>query len=153
MTHSARKNLFCNPPKRLRNIFKEVPVITFRHSPNLCNLVCARLTNINRTAGLFHRWRVAGDGLRVKNIYESKNLQEVTGRTSSWAWNLWKPLTYCSIEENSFRQGSYSLKFERWYRFHIADQGTARYSLCSGAPNDRFLGDDLKWLVMHPGVL
>ena len=23
----------------------------------------------------------------------------------------------------------------------------------SGAPNDRFLGDDLKWLVMHPGVL
>ena len=23
----------------------------------------------------------------------------------------------------------------------------------SGAPNDRFLGNDLKWLVMHPGVL
>ena len=22
-----------------------------------------------------------------------------------------------------------------------------------GAPNDRFLGNDLKWLVMHPGVL
>ena len=23
----------------------------------------------------------------------------------------------------------------------------------AGAPNDRFLGNDLKWLVMHPGVL
>ena len=23
----------------------------------------------------------------------------------------------------------------------------------TGAPNDRFLGNDLKWLVMHPGVL
>ena len=23
----------------------------------------------------------------------------------------------------------------------------------SGAPNDRFLGNDLKWFVMHPGVL
>ena len=23
----------------------------------------------------------------------------------------------------------------------------------SGAPNDTFLGNDLKWLVMHPGVL
>ena len=23
----------------------------------------------------------------------------------------------------------------------------------SGAPNDRFLGNVLKWLVMHPGVL
>ena len=23
----------------------------------------------------------------------------------------------------------------------------------SGVPNDRFLGNDLKWLVMHPGVL
>ena len=21
----------------------------------------------------------------------------------------------------------------------------------SGAPNDRFMGNDLKWLVMHPG--
>ena len=29
-------------------------------------------------------------------------------------------------------------------------------AVCSedtGAPNDRFLGNDLKWLVMHPGVL
>ena len=25
--------------------------------------------------------------------------------------------------------------------------------ILSGAPNDRFLGNDLKWLVMHPGVL
>ena len=23
----------------------------------------------------------------------------------------------------------------------------------SGAPSDRFLGNDLKWLVMHPGVI
>ena len=23
----------------------------------------------------------------------------------------------------------------------------------AGAPNDRFLGNDLKWLVIHPGVL
>ena len=25
--------------------------------------------------------------------------------------------------------------------------------VATGAPNDRFLGNDLKWLVMHPGVL
>ena len=36
-------------------------------------------------------------------MFLCKNLQEVTGRTSSLAWNLWKPFTYCSIEENSFR--------------------------------------------------
>ena len=28
-----------------------------------------------------------------------------------------------------------------------------RTSASAGAPNDRFLGNDLKWLVMHPGVL
>ena len=27
------------------------------------------------------------------------------------------------------------------------------FSLTTGTPNDRFLGNDLKWLVMHPGVL
>ena len=62
--------------------------------------------------------------------YTSKNLQEVTGSTSSPKWNLWKPLTYCSIEENSF-----SLKFELWYSFYIADQETARYSLYSAGEN------------------
>ena len=25
--------------------------------------------------------------------------------------------------------------------------------LKTGAPNDRFLGNDQKWLVMHPGLL
>ena len=62
-----------------------------------------------------------------------KNLQEVTGRTSSPAWNLWKPFTYCSIKE--LFQGSYSFKFERWHNFYIADQDTARYSLCSAREN------------------
>ena len=27
------------------------------------------------------------------------------------------------------------------------------FEIKTGAPNDRFLGNDLKWLVMHPGVL
>ena len=47
--------------------------------------------------------------------HQSKNLLEVTGRTSSPAWNLWKPFSYCSIEENSFRDLTCSLKFEPWY--------------------------------------
>ena len=38
-------------------------------------------------------------------------------------------LIYC------FFQGSSILKFERWYRFYIADQDTARYSLCSAREN------------------
>ena len=32
-------------------------------------------------------------------------------------------------------QGSYSLKFEPWYSLYIADQDTARYSLCSAREN------------------
>ena len=70
------------------------------------------------------------DNKSEKGIIASKNLQEVTGRTSSPAWNLWKPFTYCSIAGDLF-QGSYSLKFEPWYSLYIADQDTARYSLCS----------------------
>ena len=38
-------------------------------------------------------------------------------------------LIYC------FFQGSSILKFERWYRFYVADQDTARYSLCSATEN------------------
>ena len=61
-----------------------------------------------------------------------KNLQEVTGRTSSPAWNLWKPFTYCSIEENSFRDLTvWNLNDS----FCIVDQDTARYSLCSAREN------------------
>ena len=63
-------------------------------------------------------------------------MQEVTGHTSPPAWDLWKPFTYCSIEENSFRDLTV-LIFERWYSFfHIADQDTARYSLCSARENN-----------------
>ena len=43
------------------------------------------------------------DNIFTPRVDGIKNLQEVTGRTSSPAWNLWKPFTYCSIEENSFR--------------------------------------------------
>ena len=38
---------------------------------------------------------------------------------------------YILLHWGDLFQGSYSLKFERWYRFYIADQDTARYSLCS----------------------
>ena len=58
----------------------------FRDGPNRC-LHCARV---------WHKTHPICDTPR-------KNLQEVTGRTSSPAWNLWKPFTYCSIEENFFR--------------------------------------------------
>ena len=40
--------------------------------------------------------------------------------------------------------GSYSLKFERWYRFYIADQDTARYSLCSAGENCLSWAEPLK---------
>ena len=36
---------------------------------------------------------------------------------------------------------------------YIASGVNSGEPLLSGAPNDRFLGNDLKWLVMHPGVL
>ena len=42
---------------------------------------------------------------------------------------------YILLHWGDFFQGSYSLKFERWYRFYIADQDTARYSLCSAREN------------------
>ena len=66
----------------------------------------------------------------------SKNLQEVTGCIPSPVWNLWKPFTYCSIEENSLRDLTLSLKFEWWYSFYIADQDTARQSFCSAGENN-----------------
>ena len=34
-------------------------------------------------------------------------------------------------------------------KFHLSRSR----SKSTGAPNDRFRGNDLKWLVMHPGVL
>ena len=43
-----------------------------------------------------------------------------------------------SISINDFSNGGHTPEFE---------------SIWSGAPNDRFLGNDLKWLVMHPVVL
>ena len=39
--------------------------------------------------------------------------------------------TCCSSEENSFRDFKKFFKFEWWYNFHVADQNTALYSLCS----------------------
>ena len=42
---------------------------------------------------------------------------------------------YILLHWGDLFQGSYSLKFERWYRFYIADQDTARYSLCSAREN------------------
>ena len=50
---------------------------------------------------------------KKKGIIASKNLQEVTGRTSSPVWNLWKPFTYCSIAGDLF-QGSYILQLKIW---------------------------------------
>ena len=35
----------------------------------------------------------------------------------------------------------------------LREQKKLRQRLLTGAPNDRFLGNDLKWLVMHPVVL
>ena len=42
---------------------------------------------------------------------------------------------YILLHWGDLFQGSYSLKFELWYRFYIADQDTARYSLCSAREN------------------
>ena len=42
---------------------------------------------------------------------------------------------YILLHWGDLFQGSYSLKFERWYRFYIADQDTVRYSLCSAREN------------------
>ena len=42
---------------------------------------------------------------------------------------------YILLHWGDLFQGSYSWKFERWYRFYIADQDTARYSLCSAREN------------------
>ena len=83
--------------------------------------ICARHYYIEQP--LYHIEPV----VQMKQI-QSKNLQQVTRRTSSPAWNLWKPFTYCSSEENSFRD-------ERWYSFRKADKDTARYSLCSAGEN------------------
>ena len=47
----------------------------------------------------------------------------MTGRTSSPAWNLWKPFTCWSIEENSFRD----LTSYDDIASYIADQDAARY--------------------------
>ena len=46
-----------------------------------------------------------------------------------------------------FFQGSYSWKFERWYRFYIADQDTARYNLCSAMENCVSWAEPLKLLT------
>ena len=42
---------------------------------------------------------------------------------------------YILCHWGDFFQGSYSLKFERWYRFYIADKDTVPYSLCSAREN------------------
>ena len=42
----------------------------------------------------------------------------------------WKSFTYCSSEENLFRD-FYTLKILRWYSLYVADQDTPRYSLRS----------------------
>ena len=39
------------------------------------------------------------------------------------------------IDWGELFQGSYSLIFEPWYSLYIADQDTARYSLCSAREN------------------
>ena len=48
-----------------------------------------------------------------------------------------KPLKtfYILLHWGELFQGSYSLKFEPWYSLYIADQDTARYSLCSAREN------------------
>ena len=54
--------------------------------------------------------------------------------------------------------GPYHVSFETAIKFHeqqlrISVDAMERAGEGPGAPNDRFLGNDLKWLVMHPGVL
>ena len=48
-----------------------------------------------------------------------------------------KPLKtfYILLHWGELFQGSYSLKFVPWYSLYIADQDTARYSLCSATEN------------------
>ena len=54
---------------------------------------------------------------------------------------------YILLHWGDLFQGSYSLKFERWYRFYIADQDTARYSLCSARENCVSGAEPLKCLT------
>ena len=64
-------------------------------------------------------WKWLWDYFGLRQVKASKSKTcKVTGRTSSPAWKLWKPFSYCSIEENQpFSLGrtlSGILQFKIW---------------------------------------
>ena len=94
------------PSTEIRNILvrsiSEAPVVDFLKKllENPMNISATwgawSLASVVFSCVSWHRVHTYGSKIDTR-LLQHKNVQEVTGRTSSPAWNLSKPFAYCSI--------------------------------------------------------